>query len=112
METIVALQERVFNTRDWDRMTASDRSFVNGYHAAYRRFVVDPLIESGDWFTMPDGSVRYRASFDPLPEGISHRYVWENRIEKRSGLFWKTSEAPGTKPYFISEPAIEERQQA
>lgn len=104
LETANALFEQVWRSRDWERMTASDRSFVNGYHAAYRRFVLDSHIESGSWFPMPDGSIVYHAAFDPLPDGISWRYLNEHQIRERSGLYWKSS-PPGTHPYFLDQPS-------
>jgi hypothetical protein len=97
------LINRIWSTRDWERMTASDRSFVNGFHAAYRRLVIDPQIESGNWFTMPDGSIVYRAVFEPLPDGITWQYLSEHLIRERCGLYWKSA-TPGAHPYFMDQP--------
>lgn len=111
--------------KQYQRLTRVDRSYVEGFVRSYEIHIIQPMTECGSWVGMPDSSVRWfgsdrlrlsTAELDRLhPElaeyGI-HRYIHENSIPDRSGIYWmedlKRNCPAGTRPFFIPRPEVPE----
>lgn len=104
---------RVRESRKYKRLPQYMRQYVEGFARCYQVNVIDrQFLEHGNWVIMPDGSTQWfglRARINSQSvynAGIDYRYLSENSIPERTGIYWVADEklgiAEGTKPYFIS----------
>jgi hypothetical protein len=114
--------ERIYNDPRWKRIPQYQREYVHGFSRCYEVNVVDrQFLEHGSWVRMPDGSVEWfgvaerlgkgtmelNALYPQLAEYGIHRYIHENEIPERAGIYWVADSRRGVetksgeKPYFI-----------
>lgn len=116
-EELLKSLTRVWESRDWKRLTQKDREYANGYARCYDvMWIQRQLTESGSWVLMPDGSevyfgVRERLGFGTeelnkmYPElsiyGV-HKYIHDYEIKGRAGIYWVDGDKwNGKHPFFI-----------
>ncbi len=125
--TLMNAFKRVRESQDYKHLNYCDRAYAEGFQRCYELYVVQrSWTESGDWVRMPDGTELYfgvrerlqastpelEALYASLKDYGIHRYIYENRIPGRSGIYW-ASKGPngeaiwdGKHPMFIPEPDI------
>lgn len=100
------LQQRVYDTKEWKKLTIAERAYVHGYLDSYRMHVTEPMLDYGDWVTYDGDWVTM-----PGPVYVSRRHphptltaaeVHYNSDPNRAGIYWWTPENPGSKIYFCS----------
>lgn len=132
-KTVMEAFSRLYASPKWKRIPQYQREYVRGYARSFETQVIDRhYLEHGSWVRMPDGAEWWFGTQERIegPQadigGIGfHRYIYENEIPERSGIYWVPDSAtprtatdrwahadtgrakcgPGERPFFI--PALD-----
>lgn len=110
--TVLKQFDRVYSDKRYKRLPLYAKQYIHGYERSFHTHVVDrQFLEHGAWVRMPDGTEKWYGTHErahDMSDVITHRYIFENAIEERSGIYWvadpKRNTASGEKPHFI--PAL------